>query len=34
MSAKCVFCGNAETVTVVKGSGICKDCVKDIKEIE
>jgi transcriptional pleiotropic regulator of transition state genes len=27
----CVFCGNVENVTNIKGKNICADCIKELK---
>ena len=29
----CVFCGEADNVTMVKGKYICKDCLKELKRL-
>lgn len=29
----CVFCGEADNVTMIKGKYICKDCLKELKRL-
>lgn len=29
----CVFCGEADNVTMVKGKYICRDCLKELKRL-
>ncbi len=28
----CIFCGNAQNVTVYKGRNICEDCIAELKK--
>ena len=29
---RCIFCGTTENVTLMKGRGICRECMEEIKE--
>ncbi len=29
----CIFCGNAKDVINIKGKNVCKDCVKELKNL-
>ena len=28
----CIFCGNAQNVTVYKGRNVCEDCITELKK--
>jgi len=29
----CIFCGNAEDITVIKGKNVCKNCLKEMQSL-